>query len=113
MLAFSWPVLALRAEIASRIVPMRGICSILDGAKHAAITATIAQATVFGVVHLYQGATGVISVTISGLIFGAITFMARGAIRPAALAHGTNNSVGLIAVYSTGAQTCTYSDNSA
>ena len=34
-----------------------------------------------------------------GLIFGAITLAARGSIWPAAVAHGSSNSIGIMELY--------------
>lgn len=62
--------------------------------------AVLLQAIIFGLVHLYQGPAGVAGATLSGLVYGTITVMARGAIWPAAMAHGFNNTIGLVMIYS-------------
>lgn len=98
-LALSWSFAAFGEEIAFRIVMLRSIAASLgDGAAANAI-ALILQALVFGAIHAYQGATGVVGASASGVIFGALTLAARGAIWPAALAHGANNSIGLLSLY--------------
>ena len=63
------------------------------------MAAVVLQALIFGLVHLYQGPAGVAGTTLSGIAFGTITVMARGAIWPAALAHGINNTIGLLTIY--------------
>ncbi len=99
MLALSWTFAAFGEEIAFRIVMLRGIAVALGEGRSAWIIAVVVQAAVFGFVHLYQGPAGAAGALISGLVFGIITVMARGAIWPAAIAHGSNNSIGLIELY--------------
>lgn len=99
VLAFSWTFAAFGEEIAFRIVLLLGMLSVLGKSHIASVVAVVLQAIVFGLVHLYQGPAGVVSSAISGLIFGTIVILARGAIWPAALAHGLNNTIGLLMVY--------------
>ena len=42
---------------------------------------------------------GIAGSTISGLIFGIITVYGGWSIWPAALAHGVNNTIGIIAIF--------------
>ena len=98
-LLFSWVFAAFGEEIAFRIVLLRGLWSVLGGSRAAAVVAVLVQALIFGLVHLYQGPAGIVGTTISGLVYGTITVMARGAIWPAALAHGLNNTIGLVSLY--------------
>lgn len=99
VLALSWTFAAFGEEIAFRIVLMRSIWAVLGNSKLAAAAAVFLQAIVFGLVHLYQGPAGVASSAISGLVFGTTVVLARGAIWPAALAHGINNTIGLLSIY--------------
>jgi len=98
-LALSWSFAAFGEEIAYRIVLLGGLIKALGNSKGALIVAVVLQAMVFGLVHLYQGPVGVIGASVSGLVFGTVTVLARGAIWPAALAHGINNSIGLFSIY--------------
>lgn len=98
-LLLSWTFAAFGEEIAFRIVLMGGLKSALDGGTLATIAALILQAVVFGLVHMYQGPAGISGAAISGLIFGVLTIAGRGAIWPAALAHGANNMIGLTLLY--------------
>lgn len=99
VLALSWTFAAFGEEIAFRIVLLRGIWSALGNSTTASVIAVVLQAVIFGLVHLYQGPAGVVSTTLNGIVFGAVTVMARGAIWPAALAHGINNTIGLLTIY--------------
>lgn len=97
--ALSWTLAAFGEEIAFRIVLMGGLKSALGGGTLAIIAALILQAAVFGLVHIYQGPAGITGAAISGLVFGVLTIAGRGAIWPAALAHGANNTIGLTLLY--------------
>lgn len=99
LLALNWTVAAFGEELAFRIVLMRGIAYALGDTRKALVIALIVQAIVFGLVHSYQGPAGIVGSTISGLVFGGLTLAARWSIWPAAIAHGLNNTVGIMEVY--------------
>lgn len=102
LMALSWTVAAFGEELAFRIVLMRGIAFSLGDSRTAFGIALIAQAVLFGLVHAYQGPTGIIGAGINGLIFGGLTLASRGSIWPAALAHGSSNSIGILGLYFAG-----------
>lgn len=102
LMALNWTVAAFGEELAFRIVLMRGIAFALGDSRTAFAAALIIQAIVFGLVHAYQGPAGILGSAINGLIFGGITLAARGSIWPAAIAHGSNNSIGIMELYLAG-----------
>ena len=99
LLVFSWLFAAIGEEIAFRIVLMRTMAWLLGDDRRAFAIALVAQAVIFGLVHSYQGPAGIASTTVSGLVFGALVLLGRGSIWPAALAHGGNNSIGIVRLY--------------
>lgn len=99
VLALSWTFAAFGEEIAFRIVLLGGLRSLLPDTRAAIVAAVLLQAAVFGLVHLYQGPAGIAGATVSGLVYGTVTVMAGRTIWPAVLAHGTNNTIGLLRVY--------------
>ncbi len=99
VLALSWTVAAFGEELAFRILLMRGIAFVLGDSRAAFAAALVVQAAIFGLVHAYQGPAGIAGAMTSGLLYGALTLAARGSIWPAALAHGINNSIGLVQLY--------------
>ena len=99
LMAFSWTFAAVGEELAFRIVLMRGIAFALGDSRSAFGVALIAQAVVFGLVHAYQGPAGVLGAGINGIILGGLTLAARGSIWPAALAHGSSNTIGILLLY--------------
>lgn len=102
LMALSWTVAAFGEELAFRIVLMRGIAFALGDSRTAFAIALVVQAVLFGVIHAYQGPAGIIGAGINGLVFGGLTLAARGSIWPAALAHGSSNSIGILSLYLSG-----------
>lgn len=98
LLAMSWTFAALGEEIAFRIVLLRGLAAGLGGSAVAFAIALVVSAIIFGFVHVYKGSAGMLSSTVSGLIFGALVIGARGAIWPAFLAHGLNNTINILSI---------------
>ena len=99
LLLFSWTFAAFGEELAYRVVLLRGIAFVLGDSRLATGVALITQALIFGMVHAYQGPVGVISATVSGLVFGALMLSCRRSIWPAAIAHGGNNTIGILLLY--------------
>jgi len=102
LMALNWTVAAFGEELAFRIVLMRGIAFALGDSRRAFGVALLVQAVVFGLVHAYQGPAGILGAAINGLIFGGLTLAARGSIWPAAIAHGSSNSIGIMVLYFAG-----------
>lgn len=101
-LALSWTFAAVGEELTFRILLMRGLAYALGDSRIAFGAALVLQAAIFGLVHAYQGPAGIAGATISGLVFGALTLAARGSIWPAVLAHGFNNTIGLLQLFQGG-----------
>lgn len=102
LMALNWTVAAFGEELAFRILLMRGVAFALGDSRKAFLIALVAQAVLFGLIHAYQGPAGIIGSGINGLIFGGLTLAARGSIWPAAFAHGSNNSIGILGLYLAG-----------
>lgn len=90
---------AFGEEFTYRIVLMRGLSFALGESRGAVISALVLQAMIFGLAHAYQGAAGILGSALNGLVFGTVTLAARRSIWPAALAHGINNTIGILALY--------------
>lgn len=102
LMALNWTFAAFGEELAFRILLMRGVAFALGDSQLAFGSALVVQAVVFGLVHAYQGPAGIVGTTINALIFGGLTLAARGSIWPAAIAHGSSNSVGIMGLYFSG-----------
>ncbi len=99
LLILSWTVAAFGEELAFRIVLMRGVACALGDSRAAFAIALLVQAAIFAAVHAYQGPAGVAGTAVSGLIYGVLTLASRGSIWPAALAHGLNNTIGIVGLH--------------
>lgn len=99
LLITNWTLAAFGEEFAYRILLMRGLSYVFGDTRKAQITALILQSVMFGLIHSYQGSTGIVGSAFSGLVFGTVTLIGRWSIWPAALAHGTNNTIGIVALY--------------
>ena len=99
LLVLNWTVAAFGEELAFRIVLMRGIAYALGDGRKAFAIALVLQAIIFGLIHSYQGPAGVASSAISGLVYGGLTLTARWSIWPASIAHGLNNTIGIMEVF--------------
>jgi len=99
LLAASWTISAFGEEIAYRIVLMRGISFVLGDSSAAKCVALVLQGVMFGLIHAYQGPTGIVSSATSGMVFGLVTLLSGFAIWPAAIAHGVNNTIGILSLY--------------
>ena len=99
LLILNWTLAAFGEEFTYRIVLMRGISFILNDTRKAKIAAVIIQSVMFGLIDAYQGQAGIVGSTFSGLVFGAVTMASRWSIWPAAIAHGTNKTIGIISLY--------------
>lgn len=99
LMVLNWTVAAFGEELAFRIVLMRGVAFALGDSRKALGVAMVVQTVVFGLVHMYQGPAGIFGSMLNGLIFGGLTLAARGSIWPAALAHGSNNTIGILELF--------------
>lgn len=102
LLALNWTVAATGEELTFRIILMRGLLMSLGGGTAAAIIALVVASALFGFIHLYKGPVGMISSGVSGLVFGSLVLLRRGAIWPAFLCHGINNTIGILRIYADG-----------
>lgn len=67
--------------------------------KHPAIFALFAHAIIFGLIHSYQGLSGVIGTGLSGLLFGAVYLTMGRNLVMLIFFHGFVNTLNFIAIY--------------
>ena len=95
-----WLFAAFGEEFFFRGFLMTAIAEVLGGSRAAWISAVVFQAAAFGLVHAYQGPAQAISIGIGGAIYGAVFLWARGNLWPLIFAHGLNDTIGVILLYS-------------
>ena len=100
LLPVTWLIAAFGEEFFFRGFLMTAIAAVLGGSRAAWISAVVAQAVAFGLIHAYQGPEQAISIGIGGAVYGGAFLLARRNLWPLILAHGLNDTLGLIFLYS-------------
>lgn len=95
----SWGSAAFGEEFVARGFILNRLGLALGGTRAAWIAAALAQAVIFGLAHGWQGAAGIITTGIIGLVFG-LAYLAIGRnLWLTILAHGVIDSVFIVAIY--------------
>jgi membrane protease YdiL (CAAX protease family) len=76
------------------------VATLLGNGAFAIAVAVVAQALLFGSMHLYQGAFGALSATMFALVNGVFYVLAGRNLWPLIVVHGLWNTVGIWGVYS-------------
>lgn len=97
LVAIAWIIGGLLEEISYRGF-LIGWGSDLLGSK-AEIPLLLLASTVFGAVHLYQGAAGAISTGLAGLLFGLLYLWRGKTLLAAIIAHGAYDTIGIAFLY--------------
>ncbi|MCH8073639.1 MAG: CPBP family intramembrane metalloprotease [Proteobacteria bacterium] len=95
-----WLFAAFGEEFFFRGFLMTAIAEVLGGSRAAWISAVVFQAAAFGLIHAYQGPAQAISIGIGGAIYGVVFLLAGRNLWPLILAHGLNDTLGIILLYS-------------
>lgn len=103
MLAFTWGVVVWVEEGLFRAVLIPalsdGIALRSGPSRRTAWLAVVLAALGFAVAHAYQGATGVAATGVAGLVLGALYVRENGRLWAPMVAHGTANTLALVALY--------------
>ncbi len=104
ILPLSW-VIAFGEEFFFRGFMLTALGEMLGASRVAWVAAVLIQAVAFGLIHLEQGPVQAISIGVGGMVFGFSYLFARTRLPgrmlwPLILAHGLNNTLGLILLYS-------------
>lgn len=98
-LAISWTLAAFMEEMVYRGWLVARFAELARFTQAGWIAGVIATAILFGLAHLYQGASGVVATGLSGLIFG-VAYLASGRnLWCAILAHGLMDTIGFVMIY--------------
>ena len=98
-LLLSWTLAAVVEELAYRGWILARCVEIGGGSRGAWAGAVLVSSLLFGVVHRYQGLSGMISTGLTGIVFG-VTYLATGRnLWAAIIAHGTLDTAGFVMMY--------------
>jgi membrane protease YdiL (CAAX protease family) len=98
-LAISWSLAAFAEEMVFRGWLTARIAEVLGMTRNAWAIAIVATSVIFGLVHLYQGLSGVIATGIAGLLFGVAYLASDRNLWCAILAHGLTDTIGFVMIY--------------
>jgi membrane protease YdiL (CAAX protease family) len=98
-LTLSWTLAAVVEELAYRGWIFTRCVEIGGGSRGARAAALLVSSVLFGVVHAYQGLSGMISTGLTGVVFG-VAYLASGRnLWTAIIAHGTLDTAGFVMIY--------------
>jgi len=96
---YMWVIAGFGEEFLYRGFFMKRLAVVLGDNNRGWILSAILISTIFGLAHMYQGASGVISTGLAGLLLSLIFFRHRKALPVAMLAHGFYDMIGLTLIY--------------
>jgi membrane protease YdiL (CAAX protease family) len=98
-LAVSWTLAAFVEEMVFRGWITARIAELTGFTRAAWVLAIAASSVMFGLMHLYQGASGMIATGLTGAIFGAAYLASGRNLWCAIIAHGLTDTLGFVMIY--------------
>jgi CAAX protease family protein len=98
-LVVSWTLAAFGEELAFRGYLMNRVADLVGSTGAGWLTSLIVVSILFGITHLYQGTSGIIVITLHGLLLGALYLATGRNLWVPIIAHGFNDTVGFILIY--------------
>jgi membrane protease YdiL (CAAX protease family) len=95
----SWTLAAFAEEMAYRGYLMNRAACAAGGTRAAWALSLVVVSALFGAVHLYQGASGMITAGLSGLLFGVLYLASGRNLWLPIIAHGVNDTIGFTLIY--------------
>ena len=97
-LALTWTVAAVGEEIAYRGFVFTRVTEVAGTGVLGTVSAVVLSSALFGFVHVEQGTIGVVVTFLDAILFSVLRLRYR-TLWAAVLAHGFNNTIGLVALY--------------
>jgi membrane protease YdiL (CAAX protease family) len=98
-LAMSWTLAAFMEEVVYRGWLTNRVAELWRFSTNGWIAGVLVSSALFGAVHLYQGASGMIATGLSGLVFGGVYLATGRNLWASVLAHGFMDTVGFLMIY--------------
>jgi CAAX protease family protein len=98
-LLVSWTLAAFGEELVYRGYLMNRIAGLVNPTQAGWAVSLLVSSILFGAVHSYQGASGVIATGLCGFLFGMIYLVSGRNLWLSIIAHGTLDSVGFVLVF--------------
>jgi CAAX protease family protein len=97
----SWTLAAFGEEFAFRGYLQARIRDVLPSGVTGLVIAVLVSSVLFGFIHTEQGVIGVVLTTLDGIFFSVLRYRYQ-TLWAAILAHGFNNTIGLVAYFIAG-----------
>ena len=97
--AFMWVVAAFGEEFLYRGFFMKRLAGVMGDTNRAWLISAVLVSVLFGLAHLYQGLSGVITTGLVGFIFALIFYRNRKNLVLAMLTHGFYDVIGITLIY--------------
>ena len=98
-LVVSWTLAAFGEELVFRGYLMNRVVDLVGTHRAGWLLSLAVVSALFGLVHLYQGASGVIVITMTGLLLGGLYLITGRNLWVPIIVHGVNDTVGFILIY--------------
>ncbi len=98
-LIVSWTLAAFGEELVFRGYLMNRVVDLVGSNRSGWLISLIVVSILFGITHLYQGMSGIIVITLHGLLLGALYLATGRNLWVPIIAHGLNDTVGFILIY--------------
>lgn len=98
-LVVSWTLAAFGEELVFRGYLMNRVADLVGATRAGWLISVVVVSLLFGVAHLYQGASGVMAITLTGSLFGALYLATGRNLWVPIIAHGVNDTVGFILIF--------------
>lgn len=102
LLALSWTLAAFGEELGYRGYLQARLADVLGPGRSGVVLAILLSSAVFGLAHTEQGVVGVATTALDGIFFALLMRLSASGLWAAVLAHGLNNTIGLIATFLVG-----------
>lgn len=101
LVTLSWTLAAVGEEVAFRGYLLTRLRDVLGGSRLAVVLSVLVSSALFGLIHTEQGLVGVVLASIDGAFFAWLR-LRYGSLWAAVLAHGTGNTIGMVAFFLVG-----------
>ena len=98
-LVASWTLAAFGEELVYRGYIMNRVADLVGASRAGWLISLILVSIIFGITHLYQGISGIIVITLTGLLFGALYLTTGRNLWVPIIAHGVNDTLGFILIF--------------
>ena len=98
-IVISWTLAAFGEELAFRGYLMNRIADLVGSSPMGWVISVTLVSALFGLVHLYQGASGMIAITLTGLLLGGLYLATGRNLWLPIIVHGVNDTLGFLLIF--------------